>query len=376
MNCRKCGMEIPEGNKFCPNCGEKVEIVKEKVRKNLVKNLSDNDMNNQTNMNSSYSNDMNNQTNMNSNYSKNKSSVGKLIIVILIFILLLAGVLFLVFGIFKDEKHDYNTNIENIKHAMSNMVEASNNSGTLKVSYVASGNNLNMNLNGFIKYAKTNNGYDFQLGLDKSIISSEINAYMRLTNNDLTAYFPSSILNLTNNSYSNSSKYLKFNAKFSDFGDISLDSIINQSNLIDQEQINIKDLLIESNFKYIGKENGLEHYQIILNETFYRNLYSKYDNLDIDTYLDQMKNFNIEIYLNSKGNFAKITIDYSNFIEEANPFDKLVFTIEFTDFNSTTISIPQEVINNSVDINNYYNNNIFDYNSYDSIFDNNIDLTF
>lgn len=359
MNCKKCGMEIPIGNKFCPNCGEKVEEINNEsaiTNSNLNTNYS-----NQTNMNNNY----NNQANMNNNYNnKSKSNTGKIFIIILIFVLLLAGTLFLIFGVFNKDKHDFNTNVENLDHAMSNMVDNFNNSGTVKVSIEANGSYLNLNMNAYLKYAKTNNGYDFQLGVDKSLFMDEVNAYLRLTNNDITAYFPSNILDLLSGSYSSDSSYLKYNLKFSDLGDYSLDSIIDEVKNIEQEKVNFKDLLTENNFKYIGEENSLDHYQLILDDTFYKNLYSEIDDFDLDEeYLNQIKNqkYYIDIYLNSKDNLEKIVLDFSNFME-TDEFDKLLVTIEFKDLNNTIISIPQEVINSAIDINDYYKN------SWDSLY--------
>lgn len=359
MNCKKCGMEIPIGNKFCPNCGEKVEEINNEsaiTNSNLNTNYS-----NQTNMNNNY----NNQANMNNNYNnKSKSNTGKIFIIILIFVLLLAGTLFLIFGVFNKDKHDFNTNVENLDHAMSNMVDNFNNSGTVKVSIEANGSYLNLNMNAYLKYAKTNNGYDFQLGVDKSLFMDEVNAYLRLTNNDITAYFPSNILDLLSGSYSSDSSYLKYNLKFSDLGDYSLDSIIDEVKNIEQEKVNFKDLLTENNFKYIGEENNLDHYQLILDDTFYKNLYSEIDDFDLDEeYLNQIKNqkYYIDIYLNSKDNLEKIVLDFSNFME-TDEFDKLLVTIEFKDLNNTIISIPQEVINSAIDINDYKKN------SWDSLY--------
>lgn len=364
MKCRKCGMEIPSGNKFCPNCGEKVEEIINNESAIINSNLNTN-YSNQANMNNEYSN-YSNQTNMNNNYTnKSKSNTGKILIISLVFILLLAGTLFLIFGVFNKDKHDFNTNLKNLDHAMSNMVDDFNNSGTVKVSIEANGSNLNLNMSAYFKYAKTNNGYDFQLGVDKSLFMDEVNAYVRLTNDDITAYFPSNILDLLSGSYSSDSSYLKYNLKFSDLGDYSLDSIIDEVKNIEQEKVNFKDLLTENNFKYIGKEDNLDHYRLILDETFYKNLYSEIDDFDLDEeYLNQInfQNYNIDIYLNSNDNLEKIVLDLSNFME-TDEFDKLLVTIEFKDLNNTIISIPQEVINGAKDINDYYKN------SWDSLYD-------
>ena len=347
MICKKCGIEIPTGNKFCPNCGEKVEeIISEKIINN----------------NNQYIN-YGNQNGMNDNFSK-KSNTGKIFIIILIFGLLLAGALFLIFGVFNKEKHDFNTNVKNVEHAMSNIIDVTNNSGTIKTSIKANGNNINLNLSAYLKFAKTNNGYDFQLGVDKSFFMDEINAYMRITNDEFYAYFPSNILDLIYGTYTTDSKYLKYNYKFSDLGDYSLVTIIDELKNINKENVNFKDILTENNFKYIGKENNLDHYQLILDETFYKKLYSYVDDFNLDDdYFNQIKfqKYYIDIYLNSKGNFEKIALDLSNFTE-TNALEKLLFTIEFKDLNNTTISIPQEVINNSIDINEYYNLNSL-YNS-------------
>ena len=396
MKCRKCGMEIPSGNKFCPNCGEKVEEIINNESAIINSNLNTN-YNNQANMNNEYTNYSNqtnmnneytnysNQTNMNNNYTnKSKSNTGKILIISLVFILLLAGTLFLIFGVFNKDKHDFNTNLKNLDHAMSNMVDDFNNSGTVKVSIEANGSNLNLNMSSYFKYAKTNNGYDFQLGVDKSLFMDEVNAYVRLTNDDITAYFPSNIFDLLSGSYSSDSSYLKYNLKFSDLGDYSLDSIIDEVKNIEQEKVNFKDLLTENNFKYIGKEDNLDHYQLILDETFYKNLYSKIDDFDLDEeYLNQInfQNYNIDIYLNSNDNLEKIVLDLSNFMG-TNEFDKLLVTIEFKDLNNTIISIPQEVIKSAKDINDYYKNSwdsLYDYDDsydFDSILDSDYNLTF
>ena len=306
--------------------------------------------------------------------------------IILIFILLVAGVLFLVFGLFNKDKHDYNANVKSISYAMSNIAENLNNSGTVRISMEMSrGSYLDMNMSAFFKYVKNNDGYDFQLGVDKTLYMDEINAYASLTANDFTIYFPSSIFefdnglfaaNSSSNLFANNSSWYKFYLKFSDIGFDSLDTIMNDIPKIEKEKIDYKKLFPESNLKYMGKENNLEHYQLYFDENFYKYVYADLEK--DEELLTQLKNYSyfVDVYLNSKGELTKISSDLSNFMNEGQiQFDKLLFIIEFEDLNNTVINIPQDVITSSKNINELYSNSssMLDF---DSLLDTNFSLNF
>ena len=331
MKCSKCGMEISSNSKFCANCGNRIE---EAVK---VENLSRKDNNN----------------------SSKKSNKGVVVLVSLL-IILIAGGIFAYFMLINGKKQN-STNIEKINKAFANYAENANQSGTIKASVEfksADLMNLDIKLNSFVKYEKVNDSYNYQIGVNKTLFNEEFSIYSTISESDIKVYIPSYILRLIRIVNTNDDFWLKYDLNFSEFGlnykDLDTSSDNNQF-------IKLNSNLKDNNLKYIGKEDNLNHYQIIVDKDLLKQLINSgeldsVEGIDLDEYLKN--DFIIDLYIDKSQNISKISFDLSKFVSsEEFKMDKLLFTFEFTDLNSTKIVIPAEALNTTKDLEQYLQNN-------------------
>lgn len=125
MFCKKCGNQLNEGQKFCDNCGEKVEeIVKEESiivasemkeeNASIIPNQNEElktEINNNEQMNNNFNNYSNVNTSVSSNVPKKSSNLPLIIAFILIGIIIIALVVFIVVKV--TDKDDNNVDNDN-----------------------------------------------------------------------------------------------------------------------------------------------------------------------------------------------------------------------------------------------------------------------
>ena len=137
---------------------------------------------------------------------------------------------------------------------------------------------------------------------------------------------------------------------------------------LDEAKVEMKDLnkyLTDKVIVFVEEKDGLDYYQFVINDDLLKKIAEDND--------EEYENVNMEIkfdvYIDSKTKtLSKIEFDLKEFFndymnsdladeETLEDFDvyaemikTLLFTIEFKNVNNTTITIPQDVIDNAVDV--------------------------
>lgn len=294
MKCSKCGSEL-NGSKFCPNCG-------------------------------------------NENTS-NKKSNNLVAILIIVLIAVIIGVLgYFIF--FKKNDNSYKKNIEVLETTMANLEKNGNESGTVKFNMALSiKNSIDLDFNGFIKYTKNNNKYDFNVGLEKSLFMDEINLYLVVTDKNMLIYIPTSIFKLIGYDVPSNTQWLKSNFNYSDLG---MDNIDFESKSNTTKKEDLSKILSKNNIKYVGKSDGLKHYKIVLDKDLLNKL-SENDKMSSDEIKEIEKmNLSIDLYINNN-QIEKMVIDMSDAMKSQQvDVEKYIITISFEDLNKTNVVIPDE----------------------------------
>ena len=277
---------------------------------------------------------------------KKKSKKGLIIILLLIIVLgaLAAGYFF----IFKDGRNK--TNVERVNTALSTLQIKGDESGTLKIKLELAGGMVNLDMNATLMYAKQNDKYYVYFNLDKSMFTSGGEMYAVLDNKALNIYMQSTLLALFDTS-SSKKEWLKSSVDFNELG-INYNDIGKKDN-----QIDLGKVLNNNNLKYIGKENGLSHYQIIIDKDLINALdkEKKYSSEEIQ-YLINM-GLAMDIYIDSNDNLIKIEIDFQKILKgEIDNLDKCKITFEFSDLNKTVVKVPNEALNTTKTIEQFLDN--------------------
>lgn len=311
MKCIRCGQENADGLKYCTQCGYPL--------RNNEETLS----------------------------SKKGSKKGLIIILLLIIALgaLVAGYFFF----FNNQSHK--TNVERMDTALANLQKSGNQSGTIKMKMEFSAG-YTIDLNAFIKYAKQNDKYYMQLGLEKSLFMDEANMYAVLDNSALNLYIQSSIMNMFGSTGIDNNSWLTYNFDYSDMG-IDLNNLDKSNTKVDSSKI-----FTNNNLKYIDKNDGVSHYRIIFDKDFVKAINK--NNTYSDEEIQQIINMNVsmDVYIDSNDNLVKMVIDASDYFKKQNiGMDKAVVTIEFTDLNNTTVTIPNEALSSTKTLEQYFNDN-------------------
>lgn len=381
MICKKCGTNIADTSKFCGYCGEKVELTKEESNTNTnltveesltdvkvneviqplpIDNLTINALENETNISP---NEQKNSNKKNRNFSNGWALIllGGVLLAIAIVLLLVAF-----------NKPSYNESIKALDSAINNLED--NSSGTVQANLLMqSADNISINMSGTFKYAKVNDGYGFELSIDKSMLFDGFNIYSLIDKDYLKLYVKSNVIDMLGSTSSSLDTWLKYEMPMGD-------NVVLDEKLI---QYDLSSIFDKKHIKYVGKEGNLKHYQLIIDN----NLIEKIETLNSDTNefarsnnITITDNIVLDVYL-TNNKLAKITLDLSNLIDDES-LSKIIFSMDFKDFNSTNISIPKEAINSFITLDEYMEeykvNDVesdyeFDY-DYDTNYDFDIDI--
>jgi len=237
--------------------------------------------------------------------------------------------------------------IEVLKKSVSNLQSSSEQSGTINTKIlVENTNNDVVNLSATLKYAKVNGACDVVMTLNKSLINDEINLYSKITNSEFNLYVGSSTFDMLGLTSSNENKWLQYTM-----------NIPNNENS-NKEIFNELD---EKYVKYIGNDNGAEHYQLTINKKLVEYIKSKlllneqsiFSNL---FNFENMENYVVDFYLNENDELQKVSIDLTEMYAVEN-ISKIVASFEFSDLNNTVVTIPQEALSSQTNLVDYVNSN-------------------
>ena len=142
-------------------------------------------------------------------------------------------------------------------------------------------------------------------------------------------------------------------------------------------------MIDKKHFLYIGKKDGLKHYQLVIDQKLIENIITKLAEMSGETIDDTVdmteeleETIKIDFYINNSDELAKIELNMSDYLTEEDGLSKLVFTLEFAGLNSTIVEIPNEAITSTMDLETYMNSNAVETDDYDYEFDYDYDIDF
>lgn len=350
MLCKKCGASISDEAKFCTSCGAKVEDT-------VV--VSGEGLSGGAMMQSNPSdgmkpvNDLNSMQNNNTVTSEPKNKKSNAWIFILGGILLGVVAIILLFVSLGSGNND----VRVLEKALSKMGNMGENSGTIKANVsVETDTQDNFDFSASISYAEKNDLYNVALKLNKSLLNEEMNLYSTVTEDDITLYAKSSLIDMLGFTSSPNDIWVNY---FMTFDELELE--LDENDL--EDDFNLSKVLDEKHFAFVDEENGLKHYKLTIDNELLNKIKAQADEEDLRELEDSFSTLNegqseltdvyyLDVYINKSNELAKVSMELSEGLEEEG-ITKVVISLEFVDFGRTTVEIPTEVKNSTMNLENY-----------------------
>ena len=289
-------------------------------------------------------------TNINNPESKNN----KLIFIIGGVVLAVLAVVLLVLAFTKSSEGSINV----LKKALANLQETSKNSVTAngKVS-ISSSEGVTLDLRSSLMFQrKLDDKVNWQLKVDKSALSEEINVYGTITNENIIMYLESQIIDLAGMTTSETSIWLH--------QIFPLDELIEDN---DASQTDLSNIIDSEHFIFIEKDGDLNKYQLIFDQelidTFNFKLNGEEQIIEEDEEQPVLEEpIYIDFYISESNELKKINMDISNQLKDTE-LNKFVFSVEFTNFNKTVVEIPEEAKKSTIDLQKYMYDYAVDFNT-------------
>lgn len=319
MFCKNCGAQLEENNKFCGNCGTPVEEIKQE-------NLQQSDINTE-NQTQTYTSTQTNQI----SYDNNPNSNLKNALIIFIICFIVGGLAVLGYSmLFKKKGADA------IEYAINNMLDMNN----FKL-------NLSMDIETNYEDQKVSLSANANAIIDIKNKMASLN--MNATTSGVTVEIPAYA------DFNNSYIYMKIPTLGEDWYKMSLDNYIGEDINLDKKnntQLEIEDYLRNDEFieKVSSTKKNIDHYILHFTKDVLKKLSEDNRNEFELKPLEEMglsEGFDVDLYINTKDNYVtKIEFDLSGKTFNDMTFDKLKFTIEITDVDtSEKIVISEEALN-------------------------------
>lgn len=394
MICKNCGANIEESSKFCGVCGNKVEeinnfnlgnvdvttsIMNENnfqndfAQTNLGQNLSNNFIEEQ-NKNVQL-NDVNqveevvtvattNSVQPNTNSPKKKSHAW--IFILLGVLLGVIAIALLVFSFIKSS----NTPVRELERALNSISEKGENSGTIDAKIlIESDTSDTYNLTATLKYGKNYDNYDIALTLNKSLLYEEMNFYATITDEDVTLFANSSLIDMLGLTSSPTDMWVYF---LMTFDELEIEDEFEE----EYGYFYLSDILDKEHYKLIDEQNGLKHYQLTIDNELLNKIKAQAPNeeelREFEQSLSEINGgsteltevYYVDVYINSNGELSKVSMNLTEEIDDET-INKIVISFEFSNFGSTTISIPSEANDSMIDLETYMSTYAIIDNTYD-----------
>ena len=361
MKCVKCGAELEEGAKFCGNCGSTVEAdsAVEEVKEETVEEAKEETVAVEFPTEVSTESQVERQEivqepipvdtpEFKKQQAEGKKSAGavKIILVIISIIAILAIVAVAIFKL-KDNKNEaYNESINTVQKSIENFAKDANLSGTIKAKVeIDIKDSMSAKLGATFEYEKVDEAYKMHIGIDENAFIGKMDAYVDIAEEEATIYIPASIIKLIDSSMDlgSSIKWLKYTMDPEELGISDLDTKTEVSN----EELDLSKVLTSDSFKYVGKKGDLKQYTLTIDKKYMNSIE------ELKEYAEEIGDMKIDVdfYIDSTDRLQKVEMDLAAAMKEkAEGINKFLLTIEFSNYNSTKVTIPSDVIKSSVDI--------------------------
>lgn len=324
MYCNKCGNKINENIKFCNVCGNKIENIKENVE--II------------------------------NTEEKKKSYAWVFIVLGVLVGIIAIVLLFLISKFSNRPS------KELENALNNFVINGESSGTIDINLFIDNKTVDdYDFSANIKYIKKyNENYHISFKLNKTKLFDEINLYSKVSDDTIILYAPSNLIDMLGLTKSTDDMwvYYKFNEDEMNISD--------EFEFEDDDRFELSNVLDEEHYKLINEENGLKHYQLTVDNELLNKLKNQADSEEEKIEFEEsLKRINggstelkdiyyLDIYINNKGELKKLEMDLTKFMEDEE-INKCLISMEFSDFGSTSLTIPSKVFDSNLDLETYLN---------------------
>lgn len=247
-----------------------------------------------------------------------------------------------------------NNSVAVLETAINNFVEKGKNSGTIVAGIAIDSEEQSVNVDANIKYQKLNDELNLEISVDKSELFDELHLFANLSKNNMNLYATTNIINMIAGLEPTENKWIKLNSD--DLG-LDLNFDFDQTENI---QADLSKLGLDKKIVYLGKNNNLRHYRLTVDKELLEDFYSNYletasnENETVSFGLDEdfEGTYNIDFYINDYNELNSISIDFTDQLNN-DGITKAILNIEFRDFNNTTVTIPSEALNTTVDLQTY-----------------------
>ena len=391
MICKKCGANIEDNSKFCGVCGEKVEeLVQEQNIQNesvieetpMVVPLIQPEPLEQTAVVEPIVPETNEtivqvveqpleqtavvepvmpitnesvtpvQPEVNTVPVPNKESKKKNNTLVFVLLGILLGVIALALVFFAYNK-SANNSVRVLEKALANLEFKGERSGTIDAKLLIQSDTEDaMNLSATIKYAKQgDDNYNFNVTLNKSMFFDEINLYASILDERATLFVNSSVIDMLGLTSATPSMWVHMTTTEQEL------EMQTGTDVEEIEDIDLSNILDEKHFKLIGKENNLNHYQLVIdNELINKIKFEAYKEEDLRSFADSLseltETYYVDFYINDSNELVKISMDLTNSLNDES-IRSAVISFEFNNFGGTLVQIPAEAKNSIIDLETY-----------------------
>ncbi len=388
MFCENCGEKVSKDDAFCTNCGSPIK--KEEPTDTTEEIKQDSEQNEEVVESSTEAETKvveeekvpepvkPAESGMPNNLQRDnikKGSTGKVVLIILAFLIVLAGVgagLYFFLFKYKNEK-----SIEAIQKAVENMENLKSYTMIVSGDISTKGTqSFDASLNWETNVDVENKMSKMNVKVSYSGVEVELPIYVDLSNKENgLVYFKLPEMLGEKSGWSKVS-----------LGALDIDDLVNNVGgsseyKFDLDEFNEKIKDIEFVQKKKSDISGSDYYEITINEETIKEIAKADEDLGIkDSDIEEMKledGFIIGIYINKKGNYiSKINIDMAKYINKLADgeveFEKLVMSIEYKDINEVSeITIPSDAKKaEEIDVNDLFGNTLPDI---DDDIDDNLD---
>lgn len=269
--------------------------------------------------------------------------------IVLIVAVLIVGI---ILGVDRKEKP-----YDSIEEALEKVSDAKSLTVRTSVKMKASGNEINLSLD--IKAEEKEDKIEIlQIKLNKNMFIDEMSLFARIDEKQVNLYTQSNLIDLMGMT-KGKNEWIYYDISLDDLNLKDLEKEAKNNKKIEPEKI-----LDEKHLRYVGEENNLKHYELIIDKELLEKLKDLYDEETYKALKDQMEKIKqtvVDIYLTKNNELSKIGIDMSEAIKDMDSeevkFDKIVFEMELLDVNKTKIDIPEEALHSETDIEEYIQRN-------------------
>lgn len=372
MFCENCGEKVSKEDSFCTNCGNPIrkEDSKEETANEEVKQEESNDVvkTEETKVEQPKIEEDTTVKPVNNNIQKEniqKGASGKVILIILAILIVLAGVgTALYFFVFKNKEVN---STEALQQAVENMKDFKSFTMAIGGDISTEGEEgFDASFNWETSFDVENKKAKTNVKVSYSGVEVELPAYIDFSdkNNGLVYFKLPKMLTGVD-------EWTKVSIGEVEFNEM-IDEILTNGNDDEDYESEVKELkekIKEVDFVKKGQSDisDCDYYEIIINEENIKKLSDIYEDLDItESDIEEMQlkdGFVIGVYVNKKENYvSKIKLDMTNYInkviEEEMTFKKLVVSVEYKDIDKVSeINIPKEAKDaEEIDLEDLYNN--------------------